>query len=230
MNTKPDDSSAPTLVVFCRRPAPGSGKQRVARVIGAESAFELATHLLATTLEDARTWPGPVIIAPADTADRQWAESLMSADHRVCPQPEGNLGERINAVDRAARGQIGEHFIYIGSDAPILDDAYYAQARAALATHDAVLGTAEDGGIVLMGARVAWPDLGSLPWSRADLGAELELLCRRRGLTVKRLPPRYDIDLVEQLPRLYADLCDDRRTARRALRDWLATTGLNTSG
>lgn len=225
MNAIPDDRFPATLVVFCRRPAPGNGKQRIARVIGAEPAFELAAHLLETALEDARDWPGPVIIAPADAADRQWAESLMRSGHRVCPQPAGNFGERINAVDRAARTRPGEHLIYTGSDAPVLDDAYYAQARAALATHDVVLGAAEDGGVVLMGARTAWPDLAPLPWSSADLGAALELLCRQGGLTVKRLPPRYDIDFAEQLPRLYADLCDDRRTARRALRDWLAASG-----
>jgi len=225
MNTKPDDSSAPTLVLFCRRPAPGNGKQRIARIIGIEPAFELVTHLLATTLEDARSWPGPVIIAPAAAADRQWAETLLSTGHRVCPQPDGNLGERINAVDRHVRTRSGEHLIYIGSDAPLLDDTYYAQARTALTTHDVVLGTAEDGGVVLMGTRVAWPELAPLPWSSAELGAALELLCRQSGLTVKRLPPRYDIDFVEQLPRLHADLCDDRRTARRALRDWLETTG-----
>ncbi len=230
MNTKPDDSSAPTLVVFCRRPAPGNGKQRIARIIGVDPTFDLATHLLATALEDARTWPGPVIISPAAAADRRWAETLLSTGHRVCPQPDGNLGERINAVDRDARAQPGEHLIYIGSDAPLLDDAYFAQARAALTTHDIVLGTAEDGGVVLMGARVAWPELAPLPWSSADLGAALELLCRQSGLTVKRLPSRYDIDFVEQLPRLHADLCDDRRPARRALREWLAATGYAASG
>ncbi len=225
MNAKPVRSSVASLVVFCRRPVAGNGKQRVAASIGPELTHELAAHLLHTTLEDAAAWPGPVIIAPAARCDKDWAEMLMSGDHRVCPQPDGNLGERLNAVDQAIRATGTEHLVYIGSDAPLLDDAYYEQARTALQTVDVVLGAAEDGGVVVMGARRAWPDLAQLPWSSNNLGKQLELVCLRRGLTVKYLPARYDIDLAHDLPRLHTDLRTDTRPARRDLRDWLAAAG-----
>ena len=94
-----------------------------------------------------------------------------------------------------------------------------------LLTHDVVLGAAEDGGVVLMGARCPWPELAPLPWSGNDLGKQLELLCVQCGLTVKYLPARYDIDFANDLPRLHADLHADQRPARRALRDWLAAAG-----
>ncbi|MAF84718.1 MAG: glycosyltransferase [Gammaproteobacteria bacterium] len=223
MSLNPACSSTPALVIFCRRPAPGSGKQRIAATIGPELTFELATHLLHTTLEDATSWPGPVVIAPAEQADQRWAEILLAGNHRVCPQPEGNLGERLNVVDRTIRSASTEHLIYIGSDAPLLNDSYYEQARTALQTHDVVLGAAEDGGVVLMGARCAWPELGSLPWSTNDLGKQLELLCIQHGLTLQYLPTSYDIDFAHDLPRLQADLHSDTRSARRALHDWLTT-------
>ncbi len=213
------------LVVFCRRPELGSGKRRIAATIGPELTLELATHLLHTTLEDAASWPGPVIIAQAAQTDREWAETLMTGNPRVCPQPDGNLGERLNAVDRMIRSTGTEHLIYIGSDAPLLDAAYFEQARTALWTHDVVLGMAEDGGVVLMGARCAWPELASLPWSGNDLGRQLELHCLQCGLTLKRLSTRYDIDFANDLPRLHADLRTDARPARRALHDWLAAAG-----
>jgi rSAM/selenodomain-associated transferase 1 len=225
MNANPVRSSIPTLVIFCRRPSPGRGKQRIAATIGPGLTFELATHLLHATLEDAASWPGPVVIAPAAQADQGWAEALMTGNHSVCPQPGGNLGERLNAVDCTIRSTGSEQLIYIGSDAPILDEAYFEQARAALQTHDVVLGAAEDGGVVLMGARCAWPDLAPLPWSGNDLGKQLELLCLQNGLTVKYLPTRYDIDFASDLPRLHADLRTDTRPARLALHDWLATAG-----
>jgi len=225
MNTKPACSSTTILVVFCRRPAAGCGKQRIAATIGAGPTLELATHLLRTTLEDAATWPGPVVIAPAAQADRDWAAALMSGEQRVCAQPDGNLGERLNAVDHAIRSTDTEQLIYIGSDAPLLDSDYFEQARAALLTHDVVLGAAEDGGVVLMGARCPWPELAPLPWSGNDLGKQLELLCMQCGLTVKYLPARYDIDFANDLPRLHTDLLADLRPARRALRDWLASAG-----
>ena len=225
MNANPAIRSIATLVIFCRRPAPGHGKQRIARAIGPELTFELATHLLHTTLEDAAGWPGPVCVAPAAEADRSWAEALLTGNHSVCPQPGGNLGERLNAVDRTLRATGAEQLIFIGSDAPLLDNEYFKQARAALETHDVVLGAAEDGGVVLMGARCSWPGLAQLPWSDDNLGAQLELLCVQQGLTVKYLPSRYDIDFEHNLSRLYADLRADPRPARRALHGWLATAG-----
>lgn len=224
MNDKPADSSiasAPTLVVFCRRPAAGVGKRRMARSLGDAATLELARHLLATTLEDARAWPGPVIIAPADPADAPWAAELMHERARVIPQVAGNLGRRINAVDRAARADGHDRLVFIGSDAPALTEDYFARTRAALASADVVLGPAEDGGVTAMGASCAWPDLAALPWSGRHLGSELERICTDNGMTVARLDSSYDVDRVTDLDRLAADLVGDRRPARRSLCSWL---------
>jgi len=199
----------------------GRGKQRIAADLGAATTLDLASHLLATTLEDACDWPGVVILAPASTGDVDWADRLLSRPHQVIGQPEGNLGHRINAVDEAAREAGHTHLIYIGSDAPILDAEYFARARSALVTHDVVLGPADDGGVTLMGAKTAWPDLANLPWSTAGLGDSMEQTCMEHGLTVCRLEKRYDIDLAQDLPRLYDDLQDDSRPARQKLRRWL---------
>jgi hypothetical protein len=229
MNANAANSSTETrmtLVVFCRRPAPGIGQQRIAADLGEATTFTLTRHLLATTLEDAAAWPGPVIVAPADAADAEWAGALLTRPFDVLPQPVGNLGERICAVDHAARAAGHAHLIYIGSDAPTLTDAYFARARTTLAACDVVLGPADDGGVTLMGAACPWPDLAALPWSSAELAGALELLCTRQGLTVKRLESRYDIDRVDNLPRLRTDLRDDPRPARRELLRWLDAEGL----
>ena len=219
-------SPLPTLVVFCKRPQHGQGKQRISAVVGAALTAELTGLLLNTALEDAAGWPGPVVISPADEADRGWAEQLPGK-HSVRAQPDGNLGHRLNAIDRQLRSDGTAAVIFIGSDAPLLDPAYLEAARSALESADVVLGPAEDGGVVLMGCRKPWPDLGSLPWSGHDLGKELELICVASGLTVKYLAERNDIDFAHDLPRLYTDLAGDGRPARRRLRDWLADNDLN---
>lgn len=224
MSDKPPDSSIDahaTLVVFCRRPTAGTGKRRIAAALGATPTLQLAGHLLATTLEDARAWPGPVVIAPAQGADAGWAAELLPGQADVIPQPAGNLGERINAVDAAARRLGHTAIIYIGSDAPVLTPDYYANARAALARFDVVLGPAIDGGVTLMGATCAWPDLAALPWSTGDLGRALEHACIDRDMSVTRLEPRYDVDLVTDLGPLQDDLELDDRPARQALLRWL---------
>lgn len=217
---------APTLVMFCRRPAHGHGKQRVAASLGSEFALALAQGLLGTAVEDANGWPGPVVVAPARPSDAQWAAQLLSRPAHVLPQPEGNLGERLNGVDTALRAAGTERLIYIGTDAPLLDYGYYARARLALDHDDVVLGPAEDGGVTLMGSRRPWPALATLPWSTAALGEALDRRCRAHGLSVRLLDPQYDIDEADQLARLHADLGRDTRPARRALHDLLESRGI----
>ena len=224
MSDKPADSSidtSATLVVFCRRPVTGNGKRRIAHELGDGPTLELARLLLATTLEDAGIWPGPVIVAPASPADARWAAGLLPAGCEVIPQPAGNLGERINAVDAAARTRGHSILVYIGSDAPVLTPEYYGRARAALAGADVVLGPAADGGVTLMGAARAWPDLKALPWSTDRLGRALERTCHDHDISVASLEPRYDVDLVTDLERLQDDLERDRRPARQALLHWI---------
>lgn len=213
------DSS--TLVVFCRRPAPGIGKQRIAAELGSATAETLAGYLLATVLEDAEAWPGPVVLAPARYEDLAWASDLLDRHCRVIAQPEGNLGERLNSVDREIRRETDTALLYVGSDAPVLDQPYFAQARKLVQDADVVLGPAEDGGVTLMGCNVAWPELSRLPWSTENLAVELERLCLENGLSVIQLPPMYDVDLAGDLPRLYADLEADARPARQKLHQWL---------
>lgn len=223
MNTNTSNSSTATLVLFCRKPAPGIGKQRIAADLGEHLTCELAQLLLDSALEDIRSWPGPTVIAPAQESDAPWAESISTGAGAVFPQAAGNLGERLNALDRQLRDAGHQQIIYIGSDSPMLDPAYYHAANVALDSADVVLGPAEDGGVVLMGSRSRWPDLAQLPWSSTNLGESLELLCRNQGLTVRHLEPRYDIDLAADLPRLFADLQTDMRPVRIRLHTWLKT-------
>jgi rSAM/selenodomain-associated transferase 1 len=226
MNVEQSDSS--TLVVFFRRPARGVGKQRIAAELGGQPALELGQMLLAATIEDAEAWPGPVVLAPAAVTDVPWAEGLLSRPFSISPQPAGSLGQRINAVDAQLRDAGAELLIYIGSDAPVLDESYYAAARRALCAHDVVLGPAADGGVTLMGARRAWPDIAGLPWSTSKLAAALAARCRNAGMSICRLEPRYDIDVQADLLRLTLDLAPDCRPARRSLVAWLKRHGMVT--
>ncbi len=210
-----------SLVIFCRRPDLGVGKQRIAKVLGQTYARDLGEVLLRTALEDGAAWPGPVILAPAEVEDADWAQQLGHEDWLVIPQAEGNLGERLNHVDDQLRRLGHEKIIYIGSDAPTLDSAYYAAADAALVSSDVILGRATDGGVTLMGARKPWPELKNLPWSSENLGDALKAACVATDYSVAELPKRYDIDLPADLDRLPADLGQDQRPARQALLSWL---------
>lgn len=216
---------APTLVVFCRRPAPGAGKQRLAARLGQAVAYAAARHFLDCALEDARAWPGAVILAPASTVDRAWAATLLPGKAMVLAQPEGNLGERLMAVDRLARAAGHRQLCYIGSDAPALTPAFYREVLDRLGASDVLLARAADGGVTLMAATRPWPELADLPWSTARLGGSLAARCLASGLSVQQLDGRYDVDREQDLVHLARDLAGDPRPARARLRRWLRCIG-----
>lgn len=205
------------LVLFCRRPAPGIGKQRLARTLGEARALAIATALLECALEDVAEWPGALVISPACQEDLGWAEGLIARPKWLLPQPEGNLGQRLRQVDAAARRLGFDRVLFIGSDAPSLQLGDLLAAGDALAEADVVLIPAADGGVALMGSRIAWPDLTGLPWSEAAFADALEGECRARGCTVVRLASSYDIDEESDLARAIQALGDDVRPARKRL-------------
>lgn len=209
-----------TLILVCKKPAPGIGKQRLAANLGNEMTQKVAEALLACALEDACNWFGPVVIAPASTADIEWARAFSApipSSVAVVPQIAGNLGQRLNALDKTLRAQGMKQLVFIGSDSPGLDTADYAAARAALQYADIVLIPALDGGVVLMASRCAWPDLSALPWSSDQLGAALIDACHSAKQSVKTLGQGADVDEFGDFVKLINLLKHDQRPARRVL-------------
>lgn len=210
----------PTLVLVCKRPFLGHGKQRLARHLGLEVTKDIAEALLACAVEDAGNWPGPVIFAPASRVDYDWAIALLQPlqpQAMVMPQVSGNLGQRLNALDRSLRGQGVNQLVYIGSDAPGLSLDDYSIIRERLQQYDTVLKPAIDGGVVLMSSCCSWPELSDLPWSTDKLAMTLSDACHVAGHSVNITEQGYDVDELDDLMRLETRLANDQRPARRAL-------------
>lgn len=221
----PESASLRTaaLVLFCRRPLIGAGKRRLVRDLGETRSLAVAQALLECALEDAAAWPGRLIVSPARGEDGAWADGLLPRHKWVIPQPEGNLGQRINAVDIAVRRRGCRCALFIGSDAPGMQAGAFEAAACALERADVVLIPAADGGVTLMGSRVKWPCLSGLPWSESELWAALERCCQAAGLSVFRLPGSFDIDQVSDFRLAFEALARDTRPARRRLNELLRT-------
>jgi len=192
-------------------------KRRLAERIGAQRATEIAQCLLDCAREDLVGWRGPVCIAPSAADERIEA---LAAD-AVVIQREGNLGERINHVNEELVRRGFTRQLFIGIDCPALDVPYLERAAAALDEHDAVLGPAADGGVVLMGVRGRWPNLAALPWSTSTLFESLRAACVAAGSSAATLPKLHDVDTLGDLLALRTELLGDTRPARRALASWL---------
>ncbi len=213
-------ANSSVLVIFCKRPKPGVGKQRIAAELGRAAALQLSELLLACAIEDAAAWEGPVVIAPANPDDALWARKLLPGA-TVIAQHGANLGERINHVDREIRRLGGQQLLFIGTDAPGLNAATLAAARQSLRQTDTAIIPARDGGVTLLGSRRPWPELATLPWETAHLAGALIDCCEFAGLTLTKLPKSYDIDRREDLLDAAADLRTDNRPGRRAVIEWI---------
>lgn len=211
------DAPYASLVIMLKRPLLNQGKQRIAASLGPEHTLTVAQHLLACVIEDANNWPGAVILSPASAADHHWASTLLSRPALIIPQPEGNLGARIQFIDQQLAALNIHQTLYIGSDAPCITLELLLQANTALQQADVVLSHARDGGVTLMANRQPWPELRDLPWSSAQFALALTAICRTADYRLQTVSASYDIDTEEDLVFAYSDLQDDQRPSRRAL-------------
>ncbi len=215
----------PTLILLCKRPAYGVGKQRLANKLGEEIALQIAQALLACALEDFLIWPGRLVISPASGRDQDWALNLCHqtpqmhrrSDIEVIPQHEGNLGQRLNSLDKTLRESGHHQLIYIGSDAPDLGITDFMAASKALLNTDTVLKPTIDGGVSIMASRKPWPDLTELPWSTEKLCQNLSALCQDYGHSINTLSKGFDVDEMKDLHYLIGTLGHDSRATRQEI-------------
>lgn len=190
------------LVMMFKRPKPGQGKQRLAVTLGNEAAFRIASCLFDTGCQLLNSWRGIAVAAPADPADTAWAADHFGMQVRYCDQGAGNLGQRINHIDRNLRAEGISKVLFIGSDAPELSLPLLNEAAAALADHDMVVIPSGDGGVSLMGGCQPWPEIADLPWSTPQLGEALGDCCRKAGLSFAAVEHCDDLDELADLEQL----------------------------
>ena len=220
MNRRP---SRTVLVLCCKQPRLGYGKQRLAASIGKTRALTISEALVDCALEDALAWNGPFVIAASAPTEADWARSLAlrsgfrDKEVAVKIQCAGNLGERIADIDARLRSEGANRIVIMGSDAPVLEPRHYERMTAGLTTFDVVLADGADGGVTLMASRSGWPLLDGLPWSTSDLAEALSEACTSSGRRVDRFDGGADLDDQDDIAPLADRLADDPRPARQAL-------------
>jgi glycosyltransferase A (GT-A) superfamily protein (DUF2064 family) len=117
-------------------------------------------------------------------------------------QRGADLGARVEHAARLGLAR-AERVLVIGSDLPGLPVARLVEARAALSTHDAVLGPSSDGGFYLIGLRACPPGLLSgLAWSVPETRAACAARLVQRGLRLACIASFDDVDDIEDLRRV----------------------------
>jgi len=109
--------------------------------------------------------------------------------------------------------------VVLNSDSPTLPTALLIETAAALARPGdrAVLGPSSDGGYYLLGLKSAHRRMfEDIAWSTAHVAEQTLERAREIGLEVHLLPVWYDVDDVDGLRRLHAELCGDDLQLRPA--------------
>jgi rSAM/selenodomain-associated transferase 1 len=188
--------------VFAKAPIAGAVKTRLIPTLGAEGAARLhealALHALATAV-------------PARPAALQlWC--APDASHPFFADCAARFGCALRAQDGLdLGGRMAEAFadsaplVLVGTDCPVLTASHLARAWQALATNDAAIAPAEDGGYVLIAlARPApWLFL-DMAWGDANVMMRTRKRLAAAGMRCAELETLWDVDRPDDYRRLQA--------------------------
>ena len=192
----------PTLLVLLKYPTPGRVKTRLAATLGPEEAADLYRQWIGRVFGQIQSLRECVrVIAYYSGAPLTSFSSWLPLAEQWWSQPEGDLGTRL-AFGFEKAHSANEPVIAIGTDCLDLDADLVREAIARLVTGDAVFGPTPDGGYYLVGTSKHLPGFfEGVPWSSSETFSSHISLCERNDWTFSVLPPRCDIDTLEDWQR-----------------------------
>lgn len=175
------------IVVLAKAPVAGRVKTRLSPPLPPEDAARLAAAAITDTLDaaDAVADVRRALVFEGDPTG--W----VRPGWELWSQRAGGLGARLEG----AFDDVGTPALLIGMDTPQVTAALLQCGLDALASHDAVLGLASDGGYWAIGFSCASIGLfDDVPMSTAETGARQLDALRAAGLSVALLPELRDVD------------------------------------
>lgn len=140
-------------IIFAKVPQPGQAKTRLIPLLGAAGAANLAHRLLLHTIEKVQAvglGATQLCLSPSDPA--QWCIPGLPDGLLCTGQGEGDLGERMARVCKRAL-DAGRAPLLMGTDCPECTADDLLAMALALASHDAVIAPAADGGYPVIGLK-----------------------------------------------------------------------------
>jgi uncharacterized protein len=193
------------LLVFAKAPVPGEVKTRLMPDLNAEACARLQRRLIERTLQTslkAALRPVELWCAP-DCAHSFFTQCVAKFNVELRAQQGGDLGMRMHHALSTALTDANFALI-IGCDCPTLGSEYLTQASQALVDGvPVVLGPAEDGGYVLIGARGTARELfEGIEWGTSRVLAQTRDRLQSLKWRWRELKPLWDIDRPTDLCRL----------------------------
>lgn len=212
------------LVIMAKAPRPGAVKTRLTPGLQIEAVAAFYACLLGDTLALARSLGGVEIAIMCPNSDVNELARLAGPGTQVVAQKGEGLAAGLTSV--FAQFAVGRQrrIIAFNSDSPHLPHSVLEEAFESLVAHDVVVGRTYDGGYYLVGAKASHPLFTSDGMGTCSALEKLLSRARVLGLRVGFADPFYDIDVVDDLIRLAAEL---QRAPARAPRTavWLEQWG-----
>jgi uncharacterized protein len=222
------------LVIMAKAPRPGAVKTRLAASLSPTAVTAFYRCLLDDTLTLAQSLDNVEVAIMCPHADVNELAQLAGNRAGVVGQNGEGLAAGLTSVFSHFAGDHPRRTIAFNSDSPHLPASVLENAFETLAAHDLVVGPTHDGGYYLVGAKASYPTL----FARDAMGTNsaLERLLSRAEaieLSVGFADPFYDIDVVDDLTRLAAELrLSPARAPRTAgwLNEWESRGGTLRTG
>jgi len=190
------------ILLFIRAPVRGKVKSRLAKAIGDDMALDIYKYLVCHTLKtlEESSYPFSLCYYPPDSEAilKNWLGSSCS----YVPQHGADLGKRMENAFIQAFADGMDKVVLVGSDIPRLSVSIIGQAFNALATKDAVIGPAHDGGYYLIGFNRSTflPDIfQGIAWSTDSVYNETMNIFDKAGFSIHVLAGLSDVDTLRDL-------------------------------
>ncbi len=222
------------LVIMAKAPRPGEVKTRLTPTFSPEAVAGFYCCLLDDTLALVRSLNDVEVAIMCPDSDVNELARLAGDQANVVAQKGDGLAAGLTSVFAHFAEGHRRRVIAFNSDSPHLPRSVLEDAFETLAAHDVVVGPTHDGGYYLVGAQAFHPTLFAGDGMGTSSALD-RLLSRARALelSVGFADPFYDVDVVDDLTRLVAELrLAPARAPRTAawLKEWeLATAHSRTS-
>jgi rSAM/selenodomain-associated transferase 1 len=196
------------VMVMAKAPVPGRVKTRLCPPCTPAAAAAVAEACLADTLDAVARCRADVKVLALDGRAGPW----LPAGFDVVAQRGDGLGARLSNAWRDTADLTGGWGLQIGMDTPQVTAAELDALLDLVDRSRAVLGPAVDGGWWVIGLSGSDPDLvfRDVPMSRHDTGRAQEERLRALGLDVRFAPTRRDVDTIEDLVAVAAEIPGSR--------------------
>lgn len=197
------------LIVVAKRPARGQTKTRLTPPLSPDEAVALYRCLLLDTLDLMTQVEGVRrVLAYAPDDAEGFFRGIAPVGFEFQPQRGNDLGARLHHAMSQCLANGCSQVALMDSDSPTLPVEILCQAFQLLddPTVDVVLGPCDDGGYYLIGIKAPCASLFNVVMSTPTVLAETVAAAARAGLRVSLLPMWYDVDTVQEVRRLHAEL------------------------